>query len=57
MGFRDPQGQLLFIATVGLAWWIIRRIQWPAWARRIPVYGIGSMATYWTIDRVAGILY
>lgn len=50
-------GQLLFIASVGLAWWIFRRIQWPAWAWRIPVYGIGSMAAYWTIDRVAGFLY
>ncbi|MCI0516307.1 MAG: HupE/UreJ family protein [Woeseiaceae bacterium] len=47
-------GQLLFIAAVLLTWWIFRKIPWPSWAWRVPVYGIGSMAAYWTIDRVAG---
>jgi hydrogenase/urease accessory protein HupE len=50
-------GQLLFIAAVFLAWWILKKVRWPAWAWRVPVYGIGSMAAYWTIDRVAGFLY
>jgi hydrogenase/urease accessory protein HupE len=49
-------GQLFFIAAVFLAWWILRKILWPAWAWRVPVYGIGSMAAYWTIDRVAGFV-
>lgn len=49
-------GQLLFIAAVFLAWWILKKVRWPAWAWRVPVYGIGSMAAYWTIDRVAGFV-
>ncbi len=50
-------GQLLFIAAVFIAWWILKKVLWPEWAWRVPVYGIGSMAAYWTIDRVAGFLY
>ncbi len=26
----------------------------PAWAWRIPAYGIGAVAAFWTIERVAG---
>jgi hydrogenase/urease accessory protein HupE len=49
-------GQLLFIVAVFLAWWILKKVQWPTWAWRAPVYGIGSMAAYWTIDRIAGFM-
>jgi hydrogenase/urease accessory protein HupE len=48
-------GQLLFIAgvlAVAIAW---RRLRapWPEWARWMPAYGIGSVAAFWTIERVA----
>jgi len=46
-------GQLLFIATVLAVWAMARRVSWPQWAWRIPVYTIGSMAAFWTIERVA----
>ena len=49
-------GQLLFIAAaLGLAV-LVRRttIPQPAWAWRLPAYGIGSIATFWMIERVAG---
>ena len=47
-------GQLLFIAGVLVAWSVLRRFEWPEWAWRIPVYGIGTMAAFWTIERIAG---
>ena len=47
-------GQLAFIAAVFLLWALIRRISWPQWAWRIPVYAIGSLAAFWTIDRITG---
>jgi hypothetical protein len=47
-------GQLLFIAAVFLLWAVFRKVPWPAWAWRLPVYGIGSMAAFWTIERIAG---
>ncbi len=47
-------GQLAFIAAVFAAWAALRRITWPAWAWRVPVYGIGAMAAFWTVERVAG---
>jgi hydrogenase/urease accessory protein HupE len=46
-------GQLLFIAAVLVLWFVTRRIGWPNWAWRLPVYAIGSMAAFWTIERVA----
>ena len=47
-------GQLLFILAVMLAWQLLRRVSLPEWAWRIPVYGIGTMAAFWTIERIAG---
>ena len=47
-------GQLLFIAAVLLAWSVLGRINWPQWAWRVPVYAIGSMAAFWTLDRLTG---
>jgi hypothetical protein len=51
-------GQLLFIAGVlalTLAW---RRLEapWPDWAWQLPVYSIGSIAAFWTIDRVVSLV-
>jgi hydrogenase/urease accessory protein HupE len=47
-------GQLLFIGAVFLVWAALRKVDWPEWAWRIPVYGIGTMAAFWTIERISG---
>jgi hydrogenase/urease accessory protein HupE len=49
-------GQLLFIAAVGVVIVAARRLALPqpAWAWRVPAYGIGAVAAFWTIERVAG---
>lgn len=49
-------GQLLFIAAVLAVTAGARRVQLPRgeWSWRLPVYAIGTVAAYWTIDRVAG---
>jgi len=49
-------GQLLFIAAVMVLFFIVRKVrsEWPAWARQLPAYGIGSIAAFWFIERVAG---
>jgi hypothetical protein len=49
-------GQLLFIGAVILAWSVIGKVKWPTWAWRIPVYAIGGMAGFWTIERISGFL-
>ncbi len=49
-------GQLIFIGAVFLVWAVLRRVPLPDWAWRVPVYGIGSMAAFWTIDRLSGFL-
>jgi len=46
-------GQLLFIASVLLVWAFLKQFNWPVWAWRMPVYTIGSLAAFWTIDRIA----
>jgi hydrogenase/urease accessory protein HupE len=47
-------GQLIFIAVCLAVWALLRRIHWPDWAWRVPVYSIGSLAAFWTIERIAG---
>jgi hydrogenase/urease accessory protein HupE len=49
-------GQLLFVAAVVALGSAARRfpLPWPAWAWRVPAYGIGALAAYWTIERVVG---
>jgi hydrogenase/urease accessory protein HupE len=49
-------GQLMFIAAVLLLWAALRRMTWPDWAWRVPVYAIGSLAAFWTIDRINGFI-
>ena len=49
-------GQLTFIAAVLVAWSALKRLTWPEWAWRVPVYAIGSMAAFWTIDRITGFV-
>ena len=49
-------GQLLFIGVIlimVLVLWRLRR-DWPAWIRQAPAYGIGGIAAFWLIERVAG---
>ena len=49
-------GQLAFIAVVLAAIVGLRRVRWTSAARvtRLPAYAIGTLATYWTIDRIVG---
>lgn len=49
-------GQLLFIAAVLALWALISRtpVPQPAWAWRLPAYGIGAVAAFWTIERIVG---
>jgi hypothetical protein len=49
-------GQLLFIAAILVLLMALRKVrsEWPAWAYQVPAYGIGSMAAFWFINRVAG---
>ena len=47
-------GQLIFIGAVFLIWAVLGRIRFPQWAWRVPVYTIGSLAAFWTIERIAG---
>lgn len=48
-------GQLLFIAAVFTTVELLRRlrISLPRWARLVPAYGIGSVAMFWVIQRLA----
>ena len=47
-------GQLVFIAAMLVVSLILQRIPTPHWAWKIPVYGIGAAASFWTIERIAG---
>ena len=49
-------GQLLFVAFILAIVMILNRLrrEWPAWTRQIPAYGIGGIAAFWLIERVAG---
>jgi hydrogenase/urease accessory protein HupE len=51
-------GQLMFVAAVLalIAGWRQLNAPWPQWAWRVPVYAIGSLAAYWTIERVANLV-
>lgn len=51
-------GQLLFIAGVLAIVAGMRRVpvRPPAWASQAPVYAIGTVAAYWTIERISGFL-
>jgi hypothetical protein len=51
-------GQLLFVAAVLLAIAGLRRfsLRIPGWARAAPTYGIGTMAAFWWLQRMAPLL-
>jgi hypothetical protein len=46
-------GQLMFVAAVLAARWLIRkiRVEWPVWVHQVPAYAIGSLAAFWFIQR------
>jgi len=48
-------GQLLFVGMVLLVLALVRRlpVPKPAWAWRVPAYGIGVTAAFWTVQRIA----
>lgn len=48
-------GQLLFVSAVLLAAAGLRRVKLriPAWADAVPAYGIGTLAVFWTLQRIA----
>lgn len=48
-------GQLMFIALVLVLITLARQSgrSWPRWCDRIPAYGIGSMASFWLIERLS----
>jgi hypothetical protein len=50
-------GQLIFVGAVLLVLWGLRRsgVRWPVWARPVPAYLIGTIATYWFAER-AGVM-
>jgi len=48
-------GQLAVIALAWLAVLASRRFTWTPTARRIILYGIGSMSVFWTLSRIAVI--
>ncbi len=47
-------GQVLFVGAVLAVVGVLRRvkIEWPAWAWRVPAYGIGTLAAFWCIQRI-----
>jgi hydrogenase/urease accessory protein HupE len=51
-------GQLAFVFAVLVLGFLLRGVleRLPAWSERIPVYGIGCLAAYWVLDRLAGVL-
>ena len=48
-------GQLAFVAVVIAVTVATERLEvaWPRWTFRIPAYAIGSLATYWFLERLA----
>jgi hydrogenase/urease accessory protein HupE len=51
-------GQLAFIAAVLALAAAARRlaVPYPSWSWRVPAYAIGTIAVFWTIERVAGFV-
>jgi hypothetical protein len=48
-------GQLAFVAAVLVAMALLRAVPvpWPAWGTALAPYGIGSLAIYWFLQRIA----
>jgi hydrogenase/urease accessory protein HupE len=50
-------GQLAFVATALVAILALKALplRWPRWSPAVPAYGIGALASYWFLVRVAGL--
>lgn len=50
-------GQVAFVAVIVAGLYALRSVldRLPAWAHRVPVYAMGSMAAYWVLERAAGL--
>lgn len=50
-------GQLVFVAGILVAHWIWLRlpVRLPQWAELVPVYVLGTIATYWFFERTSAI--
>jgi cytochrome b561 len=51
-------GQLLFVALVWGLLVLLARLpaQPPAWSRKVAPYAIGSLAMFWVIQRLSGLI-
>ena len=49
-------GQIFFIFIILILIYLLGKIniKWPNWMLQLPAYGIGSIAAFWLIERVAG---
>jgi hypothetical protein len=46
-------GQIAFVAVILLLIkFFIEHKSWPGWLKKLPAYGIGSLAAFWLIERV-----
>ncbi len=48
-------GQLLFVGGVLVVITFLKkiRVSWPVWSYQVPVYAIGSVASFWLIQRIS----
>ena len=51
-------GQIMFLVAVLLVWALIKKlnIKWPKNSWKWMPYAIGSLAAFWTIERIVGFL-
>jgi hydrogenase/urease accessory protein HupE len=51
-------GQLAFVGAVLVVAAALRRtpVAWPRWAQAVPAYGIGTMATFWFLQRAVSLM-
>jgi hypothetical protein len=49
-------GQLAFVTVaIGFIWLLAKaKFNWPIWLKKAPAYAIGSMASFWMIERILG---
>jgi len=47
-------GQILFVSIVLFIIWGLgkQKINWPIWCKMLPPYAIGSIASFWMIERI-----
>ncbi len=52
-------GQVMFVAAIVLLKLVINRVRvpWPSWSWKMMPYAIGSVAAFWTIQRVFSFLW